>query len=223
MISMSPLLASLVIDWFVISVSPLVASIIIDWFMISVSPLVASIGIDWFVISVSPFVASIGIDWFVIFVSPLVACIRLLDDLWMSTPVFVDPESSTQADEAQSSRVQVPLSEDPYEAIRHAYLVGTDTESEPIEDLGTELPEWVRLPSVCEIIGSESAPAGRFFRCVKTKVPKGMSRSVPKGMSRSVPKRMSRSVPKGMSRSIPEGMSRSVPERMSRSVTTNRE
>ncbi|GKB18711.1 hypothetical protein Tco_0852634 [Tanacetum coccineum] len=34
----------------------------------------------------------------------------------MSTPVFVDPESSTQADGAQSSRVPVPLPEDPYEA-----------------------------------------------------------------------------------------------------------
>ncbi|GKD11319.1 hypothetical protein Tco_1191004, partial [Tanacetum coccineum] len=49
--------------------------------------------------------------------------------------------SSTQADGAQSSRVPIPLSEDPYEAIRQAYLVGTDTESEPFEDLGTELPE----------------------------------------------------------------------------------
>ncbi|GJU65623.1 hypothetical protein Tco_1247458 [Tanacetum coccineum] len=36
----------------------------------------------------------------------------------MSTLVIVDPESSTQADGAQSSRVLVPLSEHPYEAIR---------------------------------------------------------------------------------------------------------
>ncbi|GJV44312.1 hypothetical protein Tco_1428848 [Tanacetum coccineum] len=56
-------------------------------------------------------------------------------------PVFVDLESSTQADGAQSSRVSVPLPEDPYEAIRQAYLVGMDTESEPFEDLGTESPE----------------------------------------------------------------------------------
>ncbi|GJW31247.1 hypothetical protein Tco_0051279, partial [Tanacetum coccineum] len=34
--------------------------------------------------------------------------------------------------------VAVPLSEDPYEAIRQAYLVRTDTEFEPFEDLGTE-------------------------------------------------------------------------------------
>ncbi|GKE85814.1 hypothetical protein Tco_1559556, partial [Tanacetum coccineum] len=53
----------------------------------------------------------------------------------MSTLVFVDPESSTQADGAQSSRVPVPLPEDPYKAIRQAYLDGTDTESEPLEDL----------------------------------------------------------------------------------------
>nr|GFA18627.1 hypothetical protein [Tanacetum cinerariifolium]GFA22203.1 hypothetical protein [Tanacetum cinerariifolium] len=52
----------------------------------------------------------------------------------MSTLVFVDPESSTQADRTQSSRVPIPLPEDPYEAIRQAYLVRTDTESEPFED-----------------------------------------------------------------------------------------
>ncbi|GKA21047.1 hypothetical protein Tco_0701036, partial [Tanacetum coccineum] len=45
-----------------------------------------------------------------------------------------DPESSTQADGAQSSRVPVPLPEDPCKAIRQAYLDGTDTESEPFED-----------------------------------------------------------------------------------------
>ncbi|GKC55000.1 hypothetical protein Tco_1077745 [Tanacetum coccineum] len=50
----------------------------------------------------------------------------------MSTPVFVDPKISTQADRAQSSRVPVPLPEDPYEAIRQAYLVGTDTDTPPI-------------------------------------------------------------------------------------------
>ncbi|GJR05421.1 hypothetical protein Tco_0528405 [Tanacetum coccineum] len=60
----------------------------------------------------------------------------------MSTIVFVDLEISTQADGAQSSRVPVPFPEDPYEAIRQAYLVGTDTESEPFEDLvETETPE----------------------------------------------------------------------------------
>ncbi|GJV30215.1 hypothetical protein Tco_1386663 [Tanacetum coccineum] len=58
------------------------------------------------------------------------------------TLVFVDLEISTQDDGAQSSRVPVPLPEDPYEAIRQAYLVGTDTKSEPIEDpVETEAPE----------------------------------------------------------------------------------
>ncbi|GKE53564.1 hypothetical protein Tco_1488720, partial [Tanacetum coccineum] len=48
----------------------------------------------------------------------------------------------SQADGAQSSRVPVPLHEDPYEAIRQAYLVETDTESEPFEDpIKTERPE----------------------------------------------------------------------------------
>ncbi|GKD98561.1 hypothetical protein Tco_1382458 [Tanacetum coccineum] len=60
----------------------------------------------------------------------------------MSTLVFVDPKISTQADGAQSSRVPVPLPEDPYEAIKQAYLDGTDTESEPFEDpIETETPE----------------------------------------------------------------------------------
>ncbi|GKA31794.1 hypothetical protein Tco_0718161 [Tanacetum coccineum] len=60
----------------------------------------------------------------------------------MPTPMFVDLEISTQADEAQSSRVPVPLLKDPYEAIRQAYLDGTDTESEPFKDpIETETPE----------------------------------------------------------------------------------
>ncbi|GKG03954.1 hypothetical protein Tco_0314341, partial [Tanacetum coccineum] len=60
----------------------------------------------------------------------------------MSTAVFVDPEISTRADGAQSSRVPVPLPKDPYETIRQAYLDETGTESEPIEDpIETETPE----------------------------------------------------------------------------------
>ncbi|GKE83741.1 hypothetical protein Tco_1557483, partial [Tanacetum coccineum] len=49
--------------------------------------------------------------------------------------------SFAQADGDQSYRVPLPLPEDPFEAIRQAYLVGTDTESEPFEDLGIESPE----------------------------------------------------------------------------------
>ncbi|GKC95503.1 hypothetical protein Tco_1160945 [Tanacetum coccineum] len=49
----------------------------------------------------------------------------------MSTLVFVDPEISTQANGAQSPRVPVPFSEDPYEAIRQAYLVENETPESP--------------------------------------------------------------------------------------------
>ncbi|GKA70219.1 hypothetical protein Tco_0776283 [Tanacetum coccineum] len=60
----------------------------------------------------------------------------------MSTPVFVDPDISTQADGSQSPQVPVPFLEDPFEAIRQAYLVETDIESEPFEDpVETETPE----------------------------------------------------------------------------------
>nr|GFA61011.1 hypothetical protein [Tanacetum cinerariifolium] len=60
----------------------------------------------------------------------------------MSTPLFVNLESSTQADGAQSSRVPTTFPEDPYEAIRQAYLVEIDTEYEPFEDpIDTETPE----------------------------------------------------------------------------------
>nr|GEW87532.1 hypothetical protein [Tanacetum cinerariifolium] len=55
---------------------------------------------------------------------------------------FGTAEISTQADGAQSPRVPVPFPKDPYEAIRQAYLVRTDTESEPFEDpIETEVPE----------------------------------------------------------------------------------
>ncbi|GJZ95307.1 hypothetical protein Tco_0667510 [Tanacetum coccineum] len=73
-------------------------------------------------------------------------------------PVFVDLESSTQAKGAQSSQVPMPLPRDPYEAIRQAYLDGTDTESEPFEDpIDTkthELPLAIAPP----VLLSESTP-----------------------------------------------------------------
>ncbi|GJW51159.1 putative reverse transcriptase domain-containing protein [Tanacetum coccineum] len=49
----------------------------------------------------------------------------------MPTPVFVDLEISTQADRAQRPRVHVPFLKDPYEAIRQAYLVETETPESP--------------------------------------------------------------------------------------------
>nr|GEU36015.1 hypothetical protein [Tanacetum cinerariifolium] len=76
----------------------------------------------------------------------------------MSTLVFVDPKSSTQADGAQSSRVPVPLPEDPYEAIRQAYLVRTDTESKPFED-EARTPESPHIvaPPTCHVEESEGS------------------------------------------------------------------
>nr|GEX57002.1 hypothetical protein [Tanacetum cinerariifolium] len=72
--------------------------------------------------------------------------------------MFVDLESSTQADRAQSSRVLVPLPKDPFEAIRHDYLVGTDTESEPFED-EARTPESPHIvaPPTCHVEESESS------------------------------------------------------------------
>ncbi|GJX12331.1 hypothetical protein Tco_0204089 [Tanacetum coccineum] len=65
----------------------------------------------------------------------------------MSTPVFVDPESSTQADGAQSSRVPVSLPADPYEAIRQAYLDGTNTKDDSYDE---EIEESMDSDSVSE-------------------------------------------------------------------------
>ncbi|GJW17089.1 hypothetical protein Tco_0024525, partial [Tanacetum coccineum] len=106
----------------------------------------------------------------------------------MSTPVFVDPESSTQADGAQSSRVPVPLPEDPYEAIRQAYLDGTDTESEPFEDpIDTETPESP-LAIAPPIPLSESTlpvlvPILRRTARMAVRVPHAMSSGLSAGMA----------------------------------------
>ncbi|GKC21472.1 hypothetical protein Tco_1023622, partial [Tanacetum coccineum] len=56
----------------------------------------------------------------------------------MSTPTYVDSETITQADRAQSTRVPVPLPDDPNVAVRQAQLVAIDTESDleeaPLEE-----------------------------------------------------------------------------------------
>ncbi|GJW78972.1 hypothetical protein Tco_0140654 [Tanacetum coccineum] len=71
------------------------------------------------------------------------------------------------ADGAQSSRVPVLLPEDPYEAIRQAYLDGTDTESEPFEDpLETETHESTP-PTLVPILRSTA--------CMAVRVPPAMS------------------------------------------------
>ncbi|GKC67233.1 hypothetical protein Tco_1099831, partial [Tanacetum coccineum] len=59
----------------------------------------------------------------------------------ISTLTYVDSETITQADGAQSSRVPVPLPDDPYVAVRQAQLVDTDTESDP-EEAPSEAEEF---------------------------------------------------------------------------------
>ncbi|GJY68997.1 hypothetical protein Tco_0471979, partial [Tanacetum coccineum] len=71
----------------------------------------------------------------------------------------VDTDISTQADGAQSSRVLVPLLEDPYKAIRNAYLVGTDTESEPSEDLETKSPKSPHTVASPTLLPDSTPPA----------------------------------------------------------------
>ncbi|GJW82883.1 hypothetical protein Tco_0156028 [Tanacetum coccineum] len=56
----------------------------------------------------------------------------LREQLVMSTPAYVDSKTITQADEAQSFRVPVPLPDDPYVAVRQAY-----EEFEAFEPSGT--------------------------------------------------------------------------------------
>ncbi|GJW30944.1 hypothetical protein Tco_0047819 [Tanacetum coccineum] len=80
----------------------------------------------------------------------------------MSTPAYVDSETITQADGAQSSRVPVPLPDDPYVAVRHAQLVDTDTESDP-EEAPSEAEESQPLGSRVPLMSEEfeaSEPSG---------------------------------------------------------------
>ncbi|GKA55427.1 hypothetical protein Tco_0754376 [Tanacetum coccineum] len=80
----------------------------------------------------------------------------------MSTPAYVDSETITQADGAQSSRVPVPLPDDPYVAVRQAQLVDTDTESDP-EEAPSEAEESQPLGSRVPLMSEEfeaSEPSG---------------------------------------------------------------
>ncbi|GKB27996.1 hypothetical protein Tco_0867397 [Tanacetum coccineum] len=72
----------------------------------------------------------------------------------MSTPAIVDLETTTQADGAQSSRVPVPLPDDPYVAIRQAHVISADTESEP-EEAPSETEELQLLGSRVPLVSEE--------------------------------------------------------------------
>nr|GEU45151.1 hypothetical protein [Tanacetum cinerariifolium] len=78
------------------------------------------------------------------------------------------------ADEAQISRVPVPLLEDPYEAVRHAYLDRMNTESEPFEahelplTIASSIPLFKSTPPVL-------VPVLRRTACMAVCVPSAMS------------------------------------------------
>nr|GEZ50107.1 hypothetical protein [Tanacetum cinerariifolium] len=80
----------------------------------------------------------------------------------MSTLIYVDLETITQADGAQSSRVPVSLPDDPYVAVRHAQLVDTNTELE-LEEAPLEVNESHVLGSKVPLMSEEfeaSEPSG---------------------------------------------------------------
>ncbi|GJY48575.1 hypothetical protein Tco_0438531 [Tanacetum coccineum] len=72
----------------------------------------------------------------------------------MSTPTYVDSETITQAARAQSSRVSVPLPDDPYVAVRKAQLVNTDTKLDP-EEAPSKVEESQPLGSRVPLMSEE--------------------------------------------------------------------
>ncbi|GJY05073.1 ribonuclease H-like domain-containing protein, partial [Tanacetum coccineum] len=80
----------------------------------------------------------------------------------------------------QGKLVPVPLPEDPYEAIRQAYLVRTDTESEPfkepVETEAPELPHTIALPtSLHDSTSPTLVPILCRTICMAVRVPLAMS------------------------------------------------
>nr|GEX02819.1 hypothetical protein [Tanacetum cinerariifolium] len=74
------------------------------------------------------------------------------------TTILVDEDHFIEADRAQSSRVPIPLPEDLYDAIRHAYLVGTDTEFEPFEGKArTPKSPHIVAPPTCHVEESKGS------------------------------------------------------------------
>ncbi|GJX25700.1 hypothetical protein Tco_0231996 [Tanacetum coccineum] len=87
-----------------------------------------------------------------------------------------------------SSRVPVPLPEDPYEAIKQAYLDGTDTESEsfehPVETETPESPLTIALPiSLSESTPLFLVPILRRTARMAVRVPPAMSSSLSTSMA----------------------------------------
>ncbi|GJU72608.1 hypothetical protein Tco_1264013 [Tanacetum coccineum] len=64
----------------------------------------------------------------------------------ISSSAYVDSKTIPHTDGARSSRVLVPLPDDPYMAVRQAYLATTDIKSKPVEDpLEVEIPQSPRV------------------------------------------------------------------------------
>nr|GEV16990.1 hypothetical protein [Tanacetum cinerariifolium] len=83
----------------------------------------------------------------------------------MSTLAYVDLETITQADGAQSSRTLILFPDDPYVAVRQTHLVDTDTKSNP-EEAPSEAEEWEPLGSRVPLMSEEfeaSKPSGFKF------------------------------------------------------------
>ncbi|GKA22529.1 hypothetical protein Tco_0708491 [Tanacetum coccineum] len=72
----------------------------------------------------------------------------------MSTLVHFDSEVISQTVGAQSSRVPTPIPDDPYVAVRQAYLVDTNTKSEP-EEAPSEIEECQPLVSRAPLADEE--------------------------------------------------------------------
>ncbi|GJY09876.1 hypothetical protein Tco_0378061 [Tanacetum coccineum] len=72
----------------------------------------------------------------------------------MSTPSYVDSKTITQVDRAQSSRVPVPLPDDPYVAVRQAQLVDTNSESD-LEEAPSKAKELQSLGSRLPLMGEQ--------------------------------------------------------------------
>ncbi|GJW34696.1 hypothetical protein Tco_0057616 [Tanacetum coccineum] len=77
---------------------------------------------------------------------PLTRSDRLVSKPGHVYPNFIDSETITQVDGAQSSRVPTPLHDDPCVAVRHAQLVDTDVELE-LEEAPLEAEESQPLGS----------------------------------------------------------------------------
>ncbi|GKA90942.1 hypothetical protein Tco_0812812 [Tanacetum coccineum] len=99
------------------------------------------------------------------------------------------------ADEAQSFRVPVPLPEDPYEAIRQAYLDGTDTESEHFKDpIDTETPETHVCcacfpPAMSSVLSSSMAEVAAMSESAFRKRFRSSHKSSPSSSSPDLPAR----------------------------------